>query len=140
MNVILFNLGVDYSDDLPECIRFPTAVFTMKLSKVERRGILTEMYNIPQREYPKREPNMSCIFEDIKRRYLREGREEGLVEGRVEGRVEGKAEGIGEGKESAQIDSMLAIMSTLNLTVEEALDALKIPESERDHLKARIAQ
>ena len=34
----------------------------------------------------------------------------------------------------------LALMSTLNLTEEEAMDALKIPESERDHLKSMIAQ
>ena len=38
MNVIFLNLGVDYSDDLPECIRFPKAIFTTKLSEDERRG------------------------------------------------------------------------------------------------------
>lgn len=58
---------------------------------------------------------MSCIFEDIKRGYFREWRE------------------------STQTDPILALTSTLNLTEEEATDALKIPESERDHLKSMIA-
>ena len=115
MNVIFLNLGVDYSDDLPECIRFPTAVFATKLSEDERREILTEKYKIPQREYPKRElTNMSCIFEDSKRRYYRDGREDTLV------------------------NSILAIMSNLNYSTEQAMDTLDIPESERDYLKSII--
>ena len=102
-------------EDLPECIRFPTAVFAHRLSEDKRREILSEKYNIPQREYPKRElNNMSCIFEDSKRRYYRDGKEDALV------------------------NSVLAIMSNLNYSVDQAMDTLNIPESERDNLRSII--
>ena len=117
MNIIFLNLGVDYSEDLPDCIRFPTAVFAMKLSEDERREILTEKYKIPQREYPKRgADNMTWIFEDSKRRYFRDGKEEGITESRI--------------------DSIKAVMSNLNCSMEQAMDTLDIPDSERDHLRS----
>ena len=61
---------------------------------------------------------MSCIYEDTKRRFLREGREEGITKNRV--------------------DSIKAIMSNLNYSVDQAMDTLNIPESERDNLKTII--
>ena len=131
LNIIFLNLGVDYSEDLPDCIRFPTAVFATKLPEDERRMILTEKYKIPQREYPKRgSSDMSCIYEDTKRRFLREGREEGRVEGREKGRVEGITEN--------RIDSIKAIMSNLNCSMEQAMDTLNIPESERENLRTIV--
>lgn len=51
------------------------------------------------------------------------GMEKGRREGRVEGRVEGRAEGI--------ISSLKSLMATLGMSVEEAMNALRIPENER---------
>ena len=62
---------------------------------------------------------MSCIYEDTKRRFLREGREEGRVEGITENRI----------------DSIKAVMSNLNCSMDQAMDTLNIPESERENLR-----
>ena len=51
------------------------------------------------------------------------GMEKGRREGRVEGRMEGRAEGI--------ISSLKSLMATLGMSVEEAMNALRIPENER---------
>ena len=89
---------------------------------------------------------MTCIYEDTKRRFLREGREvgreEGRIEGRKEGRIEGKeegrAEGMTEGILKSRVDSINALMSNVNMTAEEAMDVLMIPEAERYALVSRI--
>ena len=44
-----------------------------------------------------------------------------------DGRAEGKAEGIAEGK----AESIKNIMSTMNLSIDQAMDILKTPPEER---------
>lgn len=57
----------------------------------------------------------------------REGIAKGRAEGRAEGRVEGRAEGITEGILSA----IRSLTETMGVSVEKAMAALKIPESEQ---------
>lgn len=54
-------------------------------------------------------------------------------EGRQEGRQEGRREGRQEGRQESLINSIKNIMETLNLSSQEAMNALKIPDSERSH-------
>ena len=52
-------------------------------------------------------------------------------EGRLAGRKEGRREGRRQGRAESIIDSIRNIRDSLGLSVEEAMDALKIPENER---------
>ena len=102
-NIIFLNLGSDYSDELPECIRFPSAVFGNRLPEDRRKDILTNNYKIPKREYPKRElVTMNSIYEDTKRRFTREG-------------------GIEVGTTAVK-----SVMEKMDLSPEEAFDLLNI--------------
>lgn len=47
------------------------------------------------------------------------------------GKNEGKNEGLIEGKREAQYEAIHNIMESLNMSMEQAMDVLKIPESER---------
>lgn len=51
--------------------------------------------------------------------------------GKNEGKIEGKNEGLIEGKREAQYEAIHNIMESLNMSMEQAMDVLKIPESER---------
>ena len=73
---------------------------------------------------------MGCIYDDTKRRFLREGREEGLIEGREEGRIEGRMEQL--------CQNIIAIMSELDLTADKAMDILRVPDEEREVIKERL--
>ena len=76
---------------------------SIELSEEERREILTKKYNIPDREYPKEGlMNMSCIYEDTKRRFTREG-------------------GIEVGTAAVK-----SVMEKMNLSPDEAFDLLNI--------------
>ena len=52
-------------------------------------------------------------------------------EARAEGIAEGRAEGEARGKEFAILASIRNLMETLNLTEQQAMDALKIPVAEQ---------
>ena len=43
-----------------------------------------------------------------------------------------------DGREQAHLEDVRNVMESFNLTVEEAMDALKIPMDEREALKAKL--
>ena len=63
---------------------------------------------------------------------LEKEREEGRREGRREGREEGRREGHQEGVNQARVENIKNLMESLKLTAKQAMDALKIPDSERE--------
>ena len=65
---------------------------------------------------------MTLAFE-MDRKFA-EGKAEGLAEGKAEGLAEGKAEGLAEGK----AEDVKNLMETMNITAEQSMKALKIPD------------
>ncbi|WP_418745643.1 Rpn family recombination-promoting nuclease/putative transposase [Frisingicoccus sp.] len=65
-----------------------------------------------------------------------EGHHDGFSEGRESGLKEGHAFGLTEGqkvgREAERLESIQKLMKTLNLTAEQAMDALQIPIDERE--------
>lgn len=49
-----------------------------------------------------------------------------------EARREGHSDGFSEGRESERLESIQKLMKSLNLTAEQAMDALQIPIDERE--------
>ena len=57
-------------------------------------------------------------------------REEAMAQGMAQGEAKGRAEG--------KLESLRSIMQTLNLTAQQAMDALKIPKEEQDKFASMI--
>lgn len=74
---------------------------------------------------------------EVKKMFLTEYNEEKVLEkereeGRREGREEGRREGHQEGVNQARVENIKNLMESLKLTAKQAMDALKIPDSERE--------
>lgn len=65
---------------------------------------------------------MCKVIEDMRK----QERAEGFVEGRVEGRAEGR------------LDAIAAIMESLSVPAEKAMDLLKIPAKERKSFMEKL--
>ena len=63
---------------------------------------------------------------------LEEARQEGHHDSFSEGRESGLEEGQKVGREAERLESIQKLMKTLNLTAEQAMDALQIPIEERE--------
>lgn len=85
-------------------------------------GILAERVRA-LKETPKGVDSMCRELEQLYLDGKNEGIEKGRIEGRMEGRMEGRAEGI--------VSGIKSLMTTLGLSIEAAMSALEIPESER---------
>ena len=55
---------------------------------------------------------------------------EGKAEGLAEGKAEGLAEGLAEGKAEGKAEAVINLMETMNITAEQAMKALKIPDAD----------
>lgn len=69
---------------------------------------------------------------------LNQGRAEGRAESLAEGLAEGRAEGHTEGIVQATLSSIRNLMETMHLTVQQAMDALKIPASEQEKYASQL--
>lgn len=77
---------------------------------------------------------MFTLFDEEKYRelYLEELKEDAQAEGREEGRA--------EGMEKSLISSIKNIMESLNISVDKAMDALKIPNEKREYYKTQVME
>ena len=85
---------------------------------------------------------MNSIYEDTKRRYLREGMEEGLEIGEKRGLEIGEKRGLEIG-EKKRIDDLANVVSSVmqkaGLSLEEAFEVTSIPESDRPLIIDRLS-
>ena len=57
-----------------------------------------------------------------------------------DGRAEGKAEGLAEGKAEGKAESIKNLMSTMNVSIDQAMDILKTPPEEHQYFKDLLAK
>ena len=69
---------------------------------------------------------------------VEKGLAEGLAKGMAQGVAEGMEQGLAKGIFDANMGSIRAMVSELHLTVEQAMNVLKIPQNEREHYKAAL--
>ena len=60
--------------------------------------------------------------------------DQGITKGIAQGITQGITQGIAQGHEEERLNSIRSLMETLNLTLDQAMQALKIPGSEREKL------
>ena len=65
-----------------------------------------------------------------------EGRAEGHAEGRAEGHAEGRAEGHAEGRLEGIFASVQSLMTSMGLTLEQAMNALSVSEADRSRCRS----
>ena len=73
---------------------------------------------------------MSNVIREFFKDELAEVRAKGLQEGRMEGRMEGREETL--------LENIRALMETTKWTLEQVMDALKIPADKRNEYRALI--
>jgi len=78
--------------------------------------------------------DMCVAVENMKRKAL----EEGIKEGKREGIKEGIKEGMKEGAEKTLLESVKNLMDTMKWSAEQAMEALKVPESDQKKYLKRL--
>ena len=91
-------------------------------------GIDMDLDKLKEEKDGKMEYKMCKAFQEI----TKEARDEGYKNGRDDGYKNGKDDGYKNGVNASIIANVTALMETMNLTLEQALDALKITGENRN--------
>ena len=120
INRVRYNLGVGMSirEAITEAVRYCESQDVMKEYLESKEWELMDMIDF------------EFDINEAKEVWKEEAMAQGMAQGKAEGRVEGRAEG--------KVESLRNIMQTLNLTAQQAMDALKIPQEERDKYASMI--
>ena len=128
LTVVTVYLGDIKDEKCRGLLRLLSVLLSSEMLPDEKKQILQEEYKIPMTQTLDKEvSSMSNLGHAVFLKGVEQGRSEGHAEGHAEGRVEGRVEGRSEG----MLAAVRSIMVKLGLSLDEALNALSIPESER---------
>ena len=83
---------------------------------------------------------MFNLSKGVENRGIRKGIRIGMDQGITKGIAQGITQGIAQGHEEERLNSIRSLMETLILTLDQAMQALKIPGSEREKYLQMFAQ
>ena len=114
-------LGDEEEKEAQAVLRLLDVLFTSEKEVAERKRILEEEFHIPMNDNIEKEMDHMCnLSKGVENRGIRKG--------------------IAQGHEEERLNSIRSLMETLNLTLDQAMQALKIPDSEREKYLQMFAQ
>ncbi|MFQ7293269.1 MAG: hypothetical protein ACLRQ0_13745 [Monoglobales bacterium] len=140
---MIVGLSDEEDEDKQGFLRMLDVLLTSSKTVGEKREILKSDFDIEMTDEMNEEVSIMCnLSQGILEKGLKQGREEGraegIKEGRAEGIKEGRAEGLAEGLERGIANSLLNVMKNLDMTEEQAMAALCIPQDEQDKYKSLL--
>ena len=120
LSIIMLCLGGPDGGNYDGVLRMLDVLLSSETGEAEKRKILQDDYDIQMTQTMEQEVSVMCN--------LSKGVEE---KGIAKGIAKGRAEGLTEGVTSGILASIKSIMDTMELSLEQAMTALKIPETER---------
>ena len=122
-------LGDEEEKEAQAVLRLLDVLFTSEKEVAERKRILEEEFHIPINDNIEKEMDHMCnLSKGVENRGIRKGIRIGMDQG------------ITKGHEEERLNSIRSLMETLNLTLDQAMQALKIPGSEREKYLQMFAQ
>ena len=143
ISVVMICLGKAEESEEASLLRMLDILLSSERKAEEKIKMLSGEFAIAMSEPIEEEVAQMCnlsqgIVEKGRAEGMAKGRAEGMAKGRAEGMAKGRAEGMAKGIFDANIGSIRAMVSELHLTVEQAMNVLKIPPSERDRYRAAL--
>ena len=130
---LVHHLGDEEEKEAQAVLRLLDVLFTSEKEVAERKRILEEEFHIPMNDNIEKEMDHMCnLSKGVENRGIRKGIRIGMDQGITKGIAQGITQGIAQGHEEERLNSIRSLMETLNLTLDQAMQALKIPGSERE--------
>ena len=135
LSVVMLCLGGADGENYDGVLKLLDVLLSSETGEAEKKRILQQDFDIPMTQTLESEVQVMCnLSQGIEEKGRIKGRAEGLMEGRAEGRMEGRAEGMAEERLSA----IRNLMASMGWPAEQAMEALQIPEAERQTYAALL--
>ena len=120
LTVIMLCLGSENEENYGGILQLLNVLLSSELQAEEKKRLLERDFDLAMTTTMEEEVDLVC---NLSEGVLKRGWERGMEAGRVEGRAKGRVEG--------RVESICSLMDSMNLTLDQAMDALKIPEEDR---------
>lgn len=137
LSIIMLCLGGPDGANYDGVLRMLDVLLGSETSAAEKRQILQDEYDIAMTQSIEQEVSVVC---NLSKGVLEKGIAKGMAQGMAEGQAKGRAEGRAEGVEKTTLANLKSLMGTLGLSVEQAMDALRVPESDRPKYQELLAR
>ena len=116
---LMICLGDTKKENCQGILRLLSVLLSSEIKAAEKKEILEKEYHIEMKRKFGEEVSQMCNLS------------EGLEQRAAQRVLQGLQQGIAQGSQQANLNSIKNLMDTMNWTVKEAMDALKIKEEER---------
>ena len=119
LSALMLCLGDPEEDEDQGILRLLSVLLSIEIKAGQKKEILEKEYHIEMKRKFGEEVSQMCNLS------------EGLEQRAAQRVLQGLQQGIAQGSQQANLNSIKNLMDTMNWTVKEAMDALKIKEEER---------
>lgn len=125
MTAVMIGLGDEESEQYDGVLKFLDMLLPSEKATEEKKKVLSEEFDITMTESIEGGIHEMCnLSKGVAEKGFRIGMEQGLQQG--------LEQGIQQERETGTLRSIQSLMETLQLTAEQAMEALKVEESQRD--------
>ncbi len=129
LSVLMVCLGDINDEKCQGILRLLSVLLTSDLAAGEKKRILQNEFNIAMtRELESEVDSMGGFIDSLAERCAEKGRREG------------RREGLSEGKLSGILEAIRSLMASMSWEADKAMDALRIPDSERQYYLQELAK
>lgn len=123
LTAIMICLGNHENDNYDGVLKLLRTLLSSDISADKKKQILHDDFDIPMtRTFEKEVSDMCNLSQTVEAKGIEKGRMEGIEKGRMEG----------------ILSSIKSLMDSMGWTIEQAMDALKVPEGERSKYMKQI--
>ena len=143
MSVIMVCLGNPNNEDYNGILKYLDVLLSKHYTRQAKQQILENEFDYNFDTETEKEVNEMCnLAQAIEDKGREQGKLEGIAIGKQQGINIGKLEGINIGKQQGKFETTLAniqsLMYKVNWTAEQAMDALNIPQEEREQFLPKL--
>ncbi len=129
LSIVMVYLDNASKDNGNGLLKMLSVLLSPDVKPDEKKHILQDDFHIPMMQNTETEvSHMSNLGLGLARKAMEEGLQQGLQQG------------LREGEENGLLTALKNLMASMNLTAEEAMQALRIPEEEKQKYLAKLAQ
>ena len=147
MEVIILGIGKDYDRDKDNIFKLLDLIFSSTETSAEKKEILESDFNMKMTRKEESEVERMCnVSEGIWEEALEQGMLKGIGQGMLKGMEQGMEQGVLKGMEQGmeqgvlkgKLESINSLMNSMNLSLEEAMKILNVPEEEREKFRELV--
>ena len=129
ISIIMIYVGDPDKENYIGIIKLLGVLLSAKLSAEEKKQVLQNEFNIPMTETIEKEVSEMFNFSQAI-----------VEESEARGEARGRELGLKAGIEQTSLSAIRSLMKTMKMTAQEAMQALCIPEADREGYLAKISQ